>query len=33
MDTLYGVYAERLAEMREHQPAPGWDGTFTIAKK
>jgi adenylate cyclase len=33
MDTLYGVYAGRLAQMREHPPAPGWDGTFTIGKK
>jgi adenylate cyclase len=33
MDTLYGVYAERLAEMRERPPAPGWDGTFMIQKK
>ena len=33
MDTLYAVYAERIAAMRDHPPAPGWDGTFTIAKK
>jgi adenylate cyclase len=33
MDTLYAVYAERIAAMHDHPPAPGWDGTFTIAKK
>ena len=33
MDTFYAVYAERIAAMREHPPAPGWDGTFTITKK
>jgi adenylate cyclase len=33
METMYGVYAERLAQMHDHPPEPGWDGTFTIAKK
>jgi hypothetical protein len=33
LDSLFAVYAARLAELREHPPAPGWDGTFTIGKK
>ncbi len=30
---LYDLYAERLDDMRQHPPAPGWDGVFTARSK
>ena len=30
---LYDMYEERIAELRSHPPAPGWDGVFTATSK
>lgn len=30
---LYDMYEERIAELRTHPPAPGWDGVFTATSK
>lgn len=32
-DPVAAIYKDRCAHLREHPPAPGWDGTFALATK